>query len=146
MTEPGSIRLRRLLDECAVLVGDKRQAGSGFFAGPGLVVTCAHVVGDAEEKVPEQASVLWRGNVFQGSVRVSAAKAVKDARWPFPDLSVIELRDGPADWVCLLSQLHILRDRQIVNPAAAVRYRLSLRGESRPPRGLARNWISFLCW
>lgn len=44
-------RLEDLLRACTVRVLGGPMPGAGFFLAPGRVVTCAHVIGDAEELV-----------------------------------------------------------------------------------------------
>ena len=46
-------QLRNLLKECTVLieVPNTNRRGTGFFVGNGLVLTCGHVVKDAETKL-----------------------------------------------------------------------------------------------
>lgn len=44
-------RLEDLLRACTVRVLGGPMPGAGFFLAPGRVVTCAHVIGDAETLV-----------------------------------------------------------------------------------------------
>jgi vWA-MoxR associated protein C-terminal domain/Trypsin-like peptidase domain len=84
--------LRALLRECVVQVDrDGSPAGSGFFAAPGYVVSCAHVVQRAEgDAVHGQ----WRDTRWTGVVIYSSRPPDEPDIWPEPDLAIIRLDDG----------------------------------------------------
>ena len=84
------------LDRCTVQVhGEDGFAGSGVFAAPGVVLTCAHVVIAAESAC----SITWQGQTF-------AAAGVPELfpppgygsndSYPFPDLAVLRLANPPS--------------------------------------------------
>ena len=77
-----------------------RRAGSGFFVGPGLVLTCAHVLGEGASKGRE-VRVIWAGNDYAGRVEDLTGQ-------PYPDLALVRLiapprhpcvrLDAPPNW------------------------------------------------
>ncbi len=92
-------RLRNLLTECLVRIDeadsdDNQPAGSGFFAAPGYVLTCSHVV---RRQTGSSISGTWRGNPWSGEVVYASSLAAPDGYaddgliWPLPDLAVIRL-------------------------------------------------------
>ena len=100
-------RLRQLLRDCLVQIDstDGRPAGSGFFAAPGYVLTCSHVVKrQAESPVNGQwHSAPWSGTVVYASPPPPAGNDHEDSAddtatiWPEPDLAIIRLApDIPA--------------------------------------------------
>ena len=65
MSEP---RLRQLLRDCLVQIDSAdgtQPAGSGFFAAPGYVLTCSHVV---NRQAPSTVTGQWRGKHWSGEV------------------------------------------------------------------------------
>ncbi|GIG59660.1 hypothetical protein Lfu02_40320 [Longispora fulva] len=71
--------------------------GSGFLAAPGMVVTCAHVAGQAGSTV----SVHWQGVVYTAVVAAaSQPPAGGRGLWPFPDLAVLRVTGLPEDHPC----------------------------------------------
>ena len=101
MVDLGSVELRRLTDKCTVWIS---SGGSGFFVGPGLVMSCAHVVADsARAAVRESVAVEWQGLSFAGSIRAAAPERGSSGSWPYPDLCLIELGEVPPEqpWVVL---------------------------------------------
>ncbi|MEU4424188.1 trypsin-like peptidase domain-containing protein [Actinoplanes sp. NPDC024001] len=94
--------------------------GSGFFAAPGLVVTCAHVVGGRQ-------TVLVRhdGSEWEGEVLYSSAPARDGELWPYPDLAVVEVSAATDVRTCayldqrtpsLRSSLHIAGLSSVYQP------------------------------
>jgi len=93
-----------LRDSLAQIDGDARYGGggSGFFAAPGYLLTCSHVV-----RQPEGGTVTgsWHGKPWSGQVRYASrpVAASPDDRpsdpaepgdagiWPLPDLAVVRL-------------------------------------------------------
>ncbi len=78
--------------------------GTGFFAAPGWVVTCAHVVGDLAEAVVEPAdprvgigALSWRVVARSDSPPPGWGSAF----WPFPDLAILRF-SGELDHPCPL--------------------------------------------
>ncbi len=51
--------ITELLRQCTVQLVVQNSKGSGFFVAPGLVLTCAHVVKDAQEKQGD-VNVFWQ--------------------------------------------------------------------------------------
>lgn len=102
MTGPYA-RLKRLADDCTVAIPAAGVVGgSGFFVGPGLVITCAHVVAARDGAAASTALVEWRGEQRSGQVHAVPPKAGPDDLWAFPDLCLIELTPPPGQpWVVL---------------------------------------------
>ena len=87
-----------LFRQCVVRIsdGDGGFRGTGFFAAPGQVVTCAHVVHGAA-----QLRVWWQGREEPASVAgaVPPLELVTDARsYPLPDLAVLEVGGDATGW------------------------------------------------
>ena len=63
-------QLDELLKHCTAIVSidgkEVRSAGSGFFVAPGLLLTCAHVVGK-EKSSPEEIEFFWNRQPEQAS-------------------------------------------------------------------------------
>ncbi|GHJ47590.1 hypothetical protein Cs7R123_49320 [Catellatospora sp. TT07R-123] len=81
--EPTDVIVRSLRG-CLVQVKGETQTGSGFFAAPGLVVTCAHVVGRKRVVTLRQGAAAWEGKVVFASPLGTSTVA------PYPDLAIIE--------------------------------------------------------
>jgi hypothetical protein len=84
-------RLAALLRRALVQVVSGGRCGSGVFVAPGLVVSCAHVVGTAP--VGGAVTVHWRDREYPATVRWSSAPSDVSG-WPYPDLAVVQL-DAP---------------------------------------------------
>jgi len=56
-------------------------AGTGFFVGPGLVLTCAHVLGD-QAMVGQAVQANWAGRPYAGKVKALTVR-------PYPDLALV---------------------------------------------------------
>src|SRR6266498_706719 len=76
-------RLYELLRQCTVRISvlGKAGHGTGFFVAPGLVLTCAHVIKDAQ---PETSSVelYWNGQPYSGQITIVL---------PVPDLALLQV-------------------------------------------------------
>ncbi|WP_406302395.1 trypsin-like peptidase domain-containing protein [Streptomyces sp. NBC_00885] len=93
-------RLKSTLNGTTVALHSSRQGanehGTGFFVGPGLVLTCAHVVLPGD-RAAEHVEGVWR----RGTEQVSLAFAVDDIDVrPFdggrgPDLALLRVSGGP---------------------------------------------------
>jgi hypothetical protein len=71
-----------LLRAATVRVEGGRRPGAGFFVAPGLVLTCAHVVGDSS-----QLSIRWPlGGAEDASIPVSSVALLCDQGKPIPAL------------------------------------------------------------
>ncbi|HUK70842.1 MAG TPA: trypsin-like peptidase domain-containing protein [Streptosporangiaceae bacterium] len=78
--------------------------GTGFFAAPGWVVTCAHVVGDLREAMVTPASprVSLESAAWPVVARSDLPPAGwRSAFWPYPDLAVLRA-DGEVEHPCPL--------------------------------------------
>jgi hypothetical protein len=83
--------------DCRVRVHGATQ-GSGFFAAPGRVVTCAHVAGSRPgSRVP----VHWQGVRYEATVLTASPAPAGHGLWPYPDLAVLEVADPPPDHPCV---------------------------------------------
>ena len=76
---------------------DGATLGTGFFAAPGWVVTCAHVVKDLPEVTVTPANL--RIGIGQATWRVAARSDAPPAGWgsafwPYPDLAVLRADDS----------------------------------------------------
>ncbi len=90
-------QLTTLLKTCLVLVSGRGE-GSGFFIGPGLVATCAHVAGATGDRV----TVEWRNSALSGTVAWASTLTGRGIA-PYPDLAVVEVAvpsgGHPAVWL-----------------------------------------------
>ena len=95
--DPGVAQIAR---SCAVRLDADRFLGSGFFAAPGLIVTCAHVVG-----AHSQVTVEWEGQQLAGRVvlRQPAEHGGGDY-WDFPDLALVAIDEGVSHPVAILDE------------------------------------------
>ncbi len=78
---------------------DGDRLGTGFFAAPGLVVTCAHVVEDraAVSVVPADSRIDLGSRSWRVAARSDPPPpGWTSAFWPFPDLAVLRA-DGEVD-------------------------------------------------
>lgn len=67
--------------------GVRTDLGSGFFAAPGIVLSCAHVVAPAQEP-----RVKWKGQELGTTVvRCEPATAGPDARFDSPDVALLRV-------------------------------------------------------
>jgi hypothetical protein len=87
-----------LFRQCVVRISDGEGGfrGTGFFAAPGRVVTCGHVVYGAA-----QLRVRWQGRQTSANVTGAAPplESVDDpGRYPLPDLAVLEVSGDAAEW------------------------------------------------
>ncbi len=80
-----------LLYQCTVVVSTSKSQGTGFFVAPGLVLTCAHVVKDAQEN-HTPVEVLWKANGRKHSAEIEKYQEVAEI-----DLALlkIDLNDNP---------------------------------------------------
>ncbi|WP_194814422.1 bifunctional trypsin-like peptidase domain-containing/SEL1-like repeat protein [Nocardia sp. XZ_19_385] len=82
-----------LLTECTVAVTTANSEGSGFFVGPALLVTAAHVVAGAE-----RCTVTWKDIRYEAAVLDRHPDPDPDPdpgadpdNFPLPDIAVLEL-------------------------------------------------------
>ncbi|MFE4060726.1 VMAP-related conflict system protein [Streptomyces sp. NPDC059096] len=76
------------------------RGGTGFFAAPGKVLTCAHVVsgetGDSEEtRTVSRVRVHWANGSSEGVVQARPTSHGGSGLWRYPDLAVITLLEPP---------------------------------------------------
>src|ERR1700683_1220504 len=95
-----SRQLRRVEVRVDTTGGEIR--GTGFFAAPGWVITCAHVVEGVSDAVvvPADHRVDAGGVRWQVAAR-SMPAAGGGALWPFPDLALLRA-DSEVDHLCPL--------------------------------------------
>lgn len=83
--------------QCLVGVrGD--TVGSGFFAAPGFVVTCAHVAGATAGSVVK---VTWSEGEWEGRILAASPAPPRGGLWPYPDLAILKLKDPPPEHPCV---------------------------------------------
>lgn len=92
----GIDRLSRLLRAALVQITVRHSAGSGVFAAPGLVLTCAHVVAAG---AGGPVTVGWTGQKYTAKVRYASSPAA-GGLWTYPDLAVLELDQPPDGHPC----------------------------------------------
>jgi hypothetical protein len=93
--DPGVAQIAR---SCAVRLDADRFVGSGFFAAPGLIVTCAHVVG-----AHTQMTVEWQGQRLAGRVVLrQPAEHGGGEYWDFPDLALVAIDEQVSHPVAIL--------------------------------------------
>ncbi len=94
MSNPPDIQ--DFLIDCTVRVEKGGRKGTGFFIAPGLVLTCAHLIEDAESgDYPSSAvDVRWDG-------KHHAARVIRYGASPSPNLAVLEtdLEDHPCAYL-----------------------------------------------
>lgn len=79
------------LRKCTVRIRNKtgKGYGTGFFVAPGLVLTCAHVVGD---KNRHRVEISWDGHDLVGKLdRYLASSSFDQSKSDWPDISLISL-------------------------------------------------------
>lgn len=78
-----------LLRRCTVGLGRSGESGTGFFVGPGLILTCAHVVEKAQASA-SPVEVYWGAHHCHARIQKCLPK-------PYPDLALlnVEFSDHP---------------------------------------------------
>ncbi|MFE6828389.1 VMAP-related conflict system protein [Streptomyces sp. NPDC057690] len=109
--DTGSRQVLDLLGGFVVQVsGPGLRGGSGFFAGRGLVVTCAHVVALSPQRgsraTAVRARTAWRGGHAEGTVVALPPTHSGKGLWTPPDLAVITLDEPVPDhlWIPMAEQ------------------------------------------
>jgi hypothetical protein len=90
--------LYKLLRACTLRVSVPGKAqGTGFFVAPGLVLTCAHVVVEAQKHNLEIILTCWREHNGSIEKQVISARVKEFRASPYPDLALlqIDLEDHP---------------------------------------------------
>jgi hypothetical protein len=86
--------------------------GSGFFAAPGIVLTCAHVVG---EGAGTRVVVDWAGQSYQGVVvHACPVEPAGGALHPPPDIAIVRLEDAPPHPCAVLDRSPLELDDQVL--------------------------------
>jgi hypothetical protein len=77
--------LYELLADCTVRILASGASGTGFFVAPGLILTCAHVIENAQQEGVQKlpVKVNWKGQEYAAQV-----SAFRNAS--YPDLSLIQ--------------------------------------------------------
>ena len=70
---------------------DGSPLGTGFFIGPGWLLTCAHVVGWSEYVGVTPHGSLVDGEPLSAHVRARSAAPEQGRNWSFPDLALLQL-------------------------------------------------------
>ena len=70
---------------------DGSPLGTGFFIGPGWLLTCAHVVGWSEYVGVTPHGSLVDGEPLSAHVRARSAAPAQGRNWSFPDLALLQL-------------------------------------------------------
>lgn len=100
----GNIELSRRLHDCTVLIlrPSPVARGSGFFVAPGLVLTCAHVLGKPDRvTIGDRVTVHWQKRNYPATVDdVQPAGQGAEDLWAAPDLALVRLDDPPAGHPC----------------------------------------------
>jgi len=81
----------KLLRDCTVRI-DTPSRGTGFFAAPGLILSCAHVVKDAS--VDKPITLIWQGATYTARalkiIPAPEAAIVQDP-YPYPDIALLQV-------------------------------------------------------
>jgi hypothetical protein len=87
--------LADLLEQCTVLISHRGRLGTGFFVAPGVILTCAHVLGErAADK--QKVAFRWHGADREGNLERLLPEPCPEEEI-FPDLALIshQLPDTP---------------------------------------------------
>jgi hypothetical protein len=129
--------LNRLLADCTVAISAHGESGTGFFVGPGLVLTCAHVVKKAWLS-GDRPTLRWRDAHETGNfvAVLPEPTAGRQNPYPYPDLALLRVpfRDHPC--------VHLSADQPIAgDPACSWGYPRDYdRGD--PVSGLAYEGVT----
>src|SRR5205814_2153524 len=103
--------LYELLADCTVRILSNSASGTGFFVAPGLILTCAHVIANAQQggmqKLPVK--VFWKGQEYSAQVSRDRTNALGGKAM----LAKVVLREFP-ELEEKQRQFH-LQDRRWVN-------------------------------
>src|SRR2546425_3877486 len=109
-----SDQLVSLLERCTVRLSTPSESGTGFFVAPGLILTCAHVVGDSENN-QTIVTVQWEGQTHHATI-------LRLLPSPYPDLALLKLEDALATHPCVLLQEAVLDDDKLRSYGYSERY------------------------
>ncbi len=88
-----SEELIALLKRCTTRLSIPGESGTGFFVAPGLILTCAHVVGNVQsDRIA--VTVQWKGETY-------TAKILHLLPDPYPDLALLKLENAPLNHPCV---------------------------------------------
>jgi hypothetical protein len=88
-----SEELIALLKRCTARLSIPGESGTGFFVAPGLILTCAHVVGNVQsDRI--SVTVQWEGETY-------TAKILRLLPDPYPDLALLKLENAPLAHPCV---------------------------------------------
>jgi len=90
-------RLIDLLRTCVVKISVSQKRGTGFFVAPGFILTCAHVVGDAQT-----VQISWQGKPFSAQVQTVHAEMHPELGFSYPDLTLLrveQIENHPCVWL-----------------------------------------------
>jgi hypothetical protein len=90
-----SDRLISLLKRCTVRLSTPSTCGTGFFVAPGLILTCAHVVGNIQNN-QTAIEVIWGDQTYHAKILRSLPS--------YPDLALLKSEDVPATHPCVFLQ------------------------------------------
>lgn len=88
-----SQQLISLLQRSTARLSVPTESGTGFFVAPGLILTCAHVVGNGQGD-QGVVTVEWEGQTYR-------AKVTQLLPAPYPDLALLQLEKGPSIHPCV---------------------------------------------
>jgi len=94
--DPGIEHLLGVLQDCTVRISWDERLGTGFFVAPGRILTCAHVLAQAQGPV----SVTWRRRAYEAIVLEVLEQPSK------PDLALIGLDEPWPDHDCVFLDEH----------------------------------------
>ena len=83
-------QLLELLRQCTVQLVFKGGHGSGFFVAPGMVLTCAHVVAEAQ-KSNEVITAHWKKQPYSTDIQQVLSEMHPDLQIGYPDLAVLKI-------------------------------------------------------
>jgi WD40 repeat protein len=94
--------LTRLLESCTVTLSCGGKEGTGFFVGPGLALTCAHVVNRAAEG--KELAIGWGRKQYTGSLVQMFPTPYPTAGDVFPDVALVKVEIAEHPCVLLDSE------------------------------------------
>lgn len=83
----GMEQLLSLLRSCTVQISGAGERGTGFFVAPSLILTCAHVVENAQRR-QSAVAVAWEEQSYTAQIEHFLAK-------PYPDLALLRAENLP---------------------------------------------------
>jgi tetratricopeptide (TPR) repeat protein len=102
-----NMMLDELLKQCTVKIVTNSSLGTGFFVGPGYVLTCAHVVEAANDAAKTHIEVFWGDQCCDAVVEgiqvkeISVRQLDREITYPYPDLALLRITFSDHPCVCL---------------------------------------------